>query len=115
MFIDATFSLSSPSRLYSTVLQAAPSSQLPTKKSPESSDRSAFIVDTIKNEILRSQEILLNRIVQLSENYDGVNEQIRTLNWTTETQIVPFISTISEVLVNVCDQLQFNNIFAKRI
>lgn len=97
--------LSSPSRLYSTVLQAAPSPLLPQKQSPESSDRSTFIVDTIKNEILRSQEILLDRIVQLSENYDRVNEQIRTMNWTTETQIVPFISTIAEVVVNVCDQL----------
>ena len=105
--------LSSPSRLYSSVLQSAATPVSPTKPRAESTarssttaDRSTFIVDSIKDEIMRSQEILLNRIVQLSEKYDHLHEQQRALNWTLQTQIVPFMSSISEVLVHVCDQLQ---------
>ena len=105
--------LSSPSRLYSSVLQSATSQVSPTKPHHESAarsstitDRSTFIVDTIKDEIMRSQEILLNRMVQLSEKYDSIHEQQRTLNWTLETQLAPFMSTMSEVLMDVCDQLK---------
>ena len=105
--------LSSTARLYSNVLQSAATPVSPAKPRDASparpstaADRSTFIVDSIKDEIMRSQEILLNRIVQLSEKYDHLHEQQRALNWTLETQIVPFMSSISDILVHVCDQLQ---------
>jgi hypothetical protein len=46
-----------------------------------------------------SQEILLNRIPQLEEKRDAVHEQKTVLRWTIETQIVPSVSIISELLV----------------
>ena len=65
-------------------------------------NQSSIIIDALKEEIGRSQEILLNRITQLEEKCNAVHEQQAALRWTIETQIVPYMSTMSELLVDVC-------------
>ena len=105
--------LSSPARLYSTVLQTmAPHVHAGTKTSNMKSShptgeiqQSTVIINTLKEEIGRSQEVLLHRITQLEEKCDAVHEQQAGLRWTIETQIVPYVSTMSELLVEVCEQL----------
>ena len=68
-------------------------------------DQSSIIIHALKAEIGRSQEVLLNRITQLEEKCDAVCDQQASLQWTIETQIVPYMSTMSELLVDVCKQL----------
>jgi hypothetical protein len=53
----------------------------------------------------RSQEVLLGRITQLEEKCNAVHEQQAALRWTIETQIAPYMCTMSELLVDVCEQL----------
>jgi hypothetical protein len=109
----STAHLSSPARLYSSVLQTmAPHvhAEMKTRKmTPDrpagQSDQSSIIINTLKEEIGRSQEVLLNRITQLEEKCDVVREQQAALRWTIDTQIVPYMSTMSELLVDVCQQL----------
>ena len=67
--------------------------------------QSTVIINTLKEEIGRSQEVLLHRITQLEEKCDAVHEQQAALRWTIETQIVPYVSTMSELLVEVCEPL----------
>ena len=105
--------LSSPARLYSTVLQTmAPhvhaltkTRKIPTDRPSEAIDESSIISNTLKEEIGRSQEVLLGRITQLEEKCNAVHEQQAALRWTIETQIVPYMCTMSELLVDVCEQL----------
>ena len=68
-------------------------------------DHYSIIISALKEEIGRSQEVLLNRIMPLDEKCDAVHEQQAALQWTIETQIVPYMSTMSEQLVHVCEQL----------
>ena len=68
-------------------------------------DQSSIIIHALKEEIGRSQEVLLNRIAQLEQKCNAVHEQQAALRWTIETQIVPYMSTMSELLVDVCEQL----------
>ena len=104
--------LSSPAQLYSTVLQTtAPHVYTATKTSNMASShptgkiqQSKIIINTLKEEIGRSQEVLLNRITKLKEKCDGVHEQQLALRWTIETQIVPCMSILSKLLVDVCEQ-----------
>ena len=51
-------------------------------------DQSSIIIQTLKEEIGRSQEVLLNRITPLEEKCDAVHEQQAALRWTIEIQIV---------------------------
>ena len=105
--------LSSPARLYSSVLQTmAPQVHAETKTRKMTSDhpagpidQSSIIINALKEEIGRSQGVLLNRIMQLEEKCDAVHGQQAALQWTIETQIVPYMSTMSELLVDVCEQL----------
>ena len=109
----STSYLSSPARLYSTVLQTmAPHVHAETKthkmildRQTGQIDQSSIIINALKEEIGRSQGVLLNRIMQLEEKCDAVHEQQAALRWTIETQIVPYMSTMSELLVDVCEQL----------
>ena len=109
----STSYLSSPARLYSTVLQTmAPHVHADAKIRKMTPDRpsgqidqSSIIINALKEEIGRSQEVLLNRITQLEEKCDVVHEQQAALRWTIETQIVSYMSTMSELLVDVCQQL----------
>ena len=109
----STSYLSSPARLYSTVLQTmAPHVHADAKARKMTPDRStgqinqsSIIIDALKEEIGRSQEILLNQITQLEEKCNTVHEQQAALRWTIETQIVPYMCTIPELLVDVCEQL----------
>ena len=64
--------------------------------------QSSIIINALKEEIGRSQGVLLNRIMQLEEKCDAVHEQQAALRWTIETQIVRYMSTMSELLVDVC-------------
>ena len=74
---------SSPARLYSTVLQTmAPHVHAETKTRKMTQDRpsgqidqSSILIDALKEEIGRSEEILLNRITQLAEKFNAVHEQ----------------------------------------
>jgi hypothetical protein len=103
----------SPPRLYSSVLQTmAPHVHANAKARKMTPDRptgqinqSSIIIDALKEEIGRSQEILLNRITHLEGKSDAIYEQEAALRWTIKTQIVPYMSTMSELLVDVCDQL----------
>ena len=109
----STSYLSSPARLYSTILQTmAPHVHADAKARKMTPDRptgqinqSSIIIDALKEEIGRSQEILLNRITQLEEKCNAVHEQQAALRWTIETQIVPYMSTMSGLLIDVCEQL----------
>ena len=109
----STSYLSSPARLYSTVLQTmAPhvhadtkKRTMPTDRPSEAIDQSSIIINTLKEEIVRSQEVLLGRITQLEEKCNAVHEQQAALRWTIETQIVPYVSSMAELLVEVCEQL----------
>ena len=67
--------------------------------------QSTIIINTLKEEIERSQEVLLHRITKIEEKCDAVHEQQTALRWTIETHIVPYVSTMSELLVEVCEQL----------
>ena len=109
----ATSYLSSPTRLYSSVLQTmAPHVHAETKTRKMTPDRptgqidqSSIIIHALEEEIGRSQEVLLNRITQLEEKCGAVHDQQTALQWTIETQIVPNMSTMSGLLVGVCKQL----------
>ena len=109
----STAYLSSPARLYSSVLQTMAPHAHAEMKTPKMTsdrptgqiDRSSLIINGLKTEIGHSQEFLLNRITQLEEKYDAVYDQQAALQWTIETQIVPFMSAMSELLVDVCEQL----------
>ena len=76
-----------------------------TPDRPTGQINQSSIIDVLKEEIGRSQEILLNRITQLEEKCNAVHEQQAALRWTIETQIVPYMSTMSELLIDVCEQL----------
>ena len=105
--------LYSPARLYSTILQTmAPPVHADTKTYKMTPDRlrgqidqSSIIINALKDEIGCFQEGHLNRITQFEEKCDAVHEQQAALRWTIETQIVPYISTMSELLFDVCEQL----------
>ena len=98
---------SSPARLHSTVLQTMPhhvhadakASKMTPDRPTSQIDQSSIIIQALK------EEILLNRITQLEEKCDAVHEQQAALRWTIETQIVPYVCTMSELLVDVCEQL----------
>ena len=102
--------LSSPARLYSAVLQtmalhihAVTRTHKMTLDSPTGQiEQSSVIINTLKEEIGRSQEALLKRITQLKDKCDAVHEQQTALRWAIETQIVPYMCTMSELLVDVC-------------
>ena len=68
-------------------------------------NQSSIIIHALKEEIGRSQEVLLKRIMQLEEKCNAVHVQQAVLQWTVETQLVPYLSTMSELLVEVCEQL----------
>ena len=106
--------LSSPARLYSSVLQTmAPHvhaetkthKMTPVRPTGQIDQSSIIIINALEEEIGRSQEVLLNRITQLETKCDAVHDQQATLQWTIETQIVPYMSTMSGLLVDVCQQL----------
>jgi hypothetical protein len=79
---------------------------MPTDRPSEAIDQSSIIIiNTLKEEIGRSQEVLLGRITQLEEKCNAVHQQQAVLRWTIETQIVPYLCTMSELLVDVCEQL----------
>ena len=109
----STSYLSSPAQLYSTVLQTmAPHVHAETmtrKMTPDRPtgqiDQPSIIIHALKEEIERSQGVLLNRITQPDVKCDAVYDQQTALRWTIETQIVPYVSTMSELLVEVCEQL----------
>ena len=44
-------------------------------------------------------------MTQLEEKCNAVHEQQAALQWMIETQIVPYMCTMSELLVGVCEQL----------
>ena len=105
--------LSSPARLYSTVLQTmAPQVHAVTKKRTtptdrpsEAIDQASIIINILKEAIGRSQKVLLGRITQLEEKCNAVHEQQAALRWTIENQIVLYLCTMSELIVDVCEQL----------
>ena len=78
---------------------------MPTDRHSEGIDPSSNIIHTLKEEIGRSQEVLLSRITQLEEKFNAVHEQQAALRWTIETQIVPYMCTMSELRVDVYEQL----------
>ena len=112
--------LSSPARLYSNVLQTmalrvhaeTKTHKILLDRPTGPIDQSSIIINTLKEEIGRSQEVLLGRITQLEEKCNAVHEQQVALQWTIETQIVPYMSTMSELLVDVCQQLTTTKVIA---
>ena len=111
-------SLPSPARLYSSVLQtaaphvhaAASKRQVPQDRSTDELAQPSIIINTLKAEIERSQEILLNCITQLASKCDAVQAEQTALRCTLDTQIVPHVSTMTELLVDVCEQLMTRQI-----
>ena len=111
-------SLPSPARLYSSVLQtvaphvhaAANKCKVPQDRSTDELAQPSIIISTLKAEIERSQEVLLNCITQLASKCDAVQAEQAALRCTLDTQIVPHVSTMSELLVGVCEQLMTGQI-----
>ena len=109
----ATSYLSSPARWYSTVVQTmAPHVYAETKTRKMTPDhwtglidQPSIIIRALKGEIGRSQGVLLNRITQLEEKYNVVHEQQAALLCMIETYIVLYMSIMSELLVDICEQL----------
>lgn len=105
--------LSSPARLYSTVLKTVASqahTDARTQKKVSNvlssqCDQTSMIISTLKEEIGRSQTIVLDRITQLEMKCNAVHQQQAALKNTIDTQIIPYMSTMSELLVDVCGQL----------
>ena len=79
--------------------------KMPTDRPSEAIDQSSIIINTLKEEIGRSQEVFLGRITQLEEKCNAVHERQAALRWTIETQIVSYMCTMSELLVDVREQL----------
>ena len=104
---------SSPARLHSTVLQTmAPQAHPDTKARKMTPDRptgqieqSSITINTLKEETGRFQEIFPDQTKLLEEQCDAVHEQQAALLWTIDTELVPYMLTISELLVDVCEQL----------
>ena len=69
----------------------------------EEIDQSSIIIDALKEEIGRSQDVL-SRITQLEEKCDVVHEQQAALRWTIETQIVLYMCIMPELLIDLCEQ-----------
>ena len=73
---------SSPARLYSSVLQTMTPPvhavtkkwAMPTVRPSEAIDQSSIIINTLKEEIGRSQKVLLGQITQLEEECHVVHE-----------------------------------------
>jgi hypothetical protein len=112
--------LSSPARLYSTVLPSmaphvhadATTCKMTSDRPTAQNNQSSLIINALKEEIGRSQDVLLNCITQLEEKCDAVHGQQATLRWTIETQMIPFMSTMSDLLVDVCEQLDKAKVIA---
>ena len=111
-------SLPSPARLYSSVLQtAAPQVHAAANKRTGAKDRPtdelaqpSIIISTLKAEIERSQEVLLNCMMQLTAKCDAVRADQTALRCTLDTQIMPHVSTMTELFVDVCEQLMTGQI-----
>ena len=105
--------LSSPAQLYSNILKTTtPLPQTNIQKNrlfqrQESShtNDSSLIIATIKEEINRSQNILMERIMQLELKCETAHEQQKSLHTAIENQILPQLSTVSGLFVTVCQQL----------
>jgi hypothetical protein len=105
--------LPSPARLYSNVLQTMSSninsnihttdnSRPSTSRKP---DPSAVIIKTIKDEVGQSQSILLERLIQLEQKYEAATQQQITSQHMIEHQIMPYLMSMSDLLVNIYDTL----------
>ncbi len=109
--------LPSPARLYSTVLQTIapldhtevekrhPQKQQQQKSTTRETQQSFVIIETLKQEIGRSQDILLEKIMQLEQKCEAVHQLQAALRWTIETQIVPYTAIMSELLVDIGEKL----------
>lgn len=110
--------LSSPAKLYSTVLQTtAPLYHTNNIKSrplqqheSKNVDQSSLIIESIKEEINRSQTILMERIMQLELKCEAVQDQQKTLTNAIDTLILPSMTKISDLFINVCQQLVANKV-----
>ena len=105
--------LSSPAQLYSNILKTtAPllqthneKNQLSHRQESNYTNDSSFIITKIKEEINRSQNILMDRIMQLELKCETTHEQQKCLHTAIETQILPQLSTVTGLFVSVCQQL----------
>ena len=73
-------------------------------------NESSLIIETIKEEINRSQNILMERIMQLELKCEAAQEQQKTLHKAIDNQILPYMTTVSELFINVCQQLIANKV-----
>ena len=68
-------------------------------------NQSFLIIETIKEEINGSQNILMHQIIQLEPKCGTAHEQWKTLHTTIENQILPHVSSVSGLFVAICQQL----------
>ncbi|CAF3396951.1 unnamed protein product [Rotaria sp. Silwood1] len=109
----ATPYLPSSARLYSTVLQTmsshvnsnTQSTALPEPSKFEQTDQSSVIIKTLKDEITKSHDILIDKILHIEQKSDLAMQQHLSSLQMIETQIVPYLFSMSELLVNVYDKL----------
>ncbi|CAF3642751.1 unnamed protein product [Rotaria sp. Silwood1] len=114
----ATPYLPSSARLYSTVLQTmslhvnsnTQSTALPEPSKFEQTDQSSVIIKTLKDEITKSHDILIDKILRIEQKSDLAMQQHLSSLRMIETQIVPYLFSRSELLVNVYDKLSEKNI-----
>ena len=79
--------------------------KMPTDRPFEEIDQSLIVINTLKEEIGRFQEVLLYRLMSLEEKCNVVHEQRAAVRWMIETPIVLCVSTVLGLLVDVCEQL----------
>jgi hypothetical protein len=105
--------LPSSARLYSNVLQTMSSHINSTIQTPkitrlsasEPPDQSSLIIKTLKDEIGKSQDILLERMIQLEHKCETATQQQLTSQHMITTQILPHLMPMSELIVDIYDTL----------
>lgn len=105
--------LPSPARLYSTVLQTMSSNidstnhatDTPRPSTFKETDSSSAIITTIKDELIKSQNILLERLIQLERKCEAATQQQLTSQHMIKTEIIPYLMSMSDLIVNIYDTL----------
>jgi hypothetical protein len=81
----------------------------PTDATPSSTlrtpDSSTTIIQSIKEEISKSQNIVLERLIQLEQKCEVATQQYLTSQHFIQTEIMPSLESMSDLIVNVYDTL----------
>jgi len=68
-------------------------------------DSSSAIIQSIKEEISKSQNIVLERLIQLEQKCEVATQQYLTSQHIIQTEIMPSLTSMSDLIINVYDTL----------